>query len=443
MSFRFEPLAEQHLELLADWLSRPHVTEWWGKPPSIGELRDKYLRPVGTPGAARPYIAFLEDEPVGYIQSYVAMDFGTGWWPGATDPTVLGIDQFLADEARLGQGLGARMIRAFTRALFQPGGHQDRGRSRPDEPARDPVLPEGRIPGGGPHHDSRWRRPAHAAASAGHAMNSAATPRLLGLPYDASSSYLRGAAEAPPLIRAALHSAAGNDWTERLQNLAGPGGLSDGGDLALTDLAAEARSRIEAGIGEVFAGGWRPISLGGDHSVTYPILRAVHRVHPRPTVLQVDAHGDLYDEFEGDRFSHACPFARIMEEGLIDRLVQVGIRTMNPHQREQANRFGVEVIDMPAWSAGARPVLEGPVYISIDLDGLDPAYVPGVSHWEPGGLSVRDVLGLVQGAGGFLIGADVVEYNPRRDPSGMTAMVAAKLVKELAGRMMAANGAEQ
>jgi agmatinase len=171
--------------------------------------------------------------------------------------------------------------------------------------------------------------------------------------------------------------------------------------------------------------------------VTYPIIRAVGRVHAPLTILHIDAHPDLYEEFEGDRFSHACPFARIMEEGLARRLVQVGIRTMNGHQREQADRFGVEVIDMRAWVAGRRASLGGSVYVSIDLDGLDPAFAPGVSHREPGGLSVRDVLTLVQDADGDVIGADLVEYNPRQDIGGITATVAAKLVKELAGRMMA------
>ena len=264
-------------------------------------------------------------------------------------------------------------------------------------------------------------------------------PRLIGLPYDAGSSYLRGPAEAPPLIRAALHSPAGNGWTEGVRELFGPGGLSDAGDLTLPP-SAEAGARIEAGIAELLADGGRPVALGGDHSVTYPILRAVGRAHAPLTVLHVDAHPDLYHEFEGDRFSHACPFARVMEDGLAGRLVQVGIRTMNGHQRAQADRFGVEVIDMRAWLAGTRPVVGGAVYLSIDLDGLDPAHVPGVSHREPGGLSVREVLALVQDMGGMLVGADVVEYNPRQDFSDLTATVAAKIVREVAGRMMADAG---
>jgi agmatinase len=212
--------------------------------------------------------------------------------------------------------------------------------------------------------------------------------------------------------------------------------LRDAGDLVLSS-GDEAREQIERGIRELLAAERRPIAIGGDHSVTYPILRAVAQAHASLTILHIDAHPDLYDTFEGDRFSHACPFARIMEERLARRLVQVGIRTMNDHQRNQAERLGVEVLEMKLWDAGERPELDGLVYLSLDLDGLDPAFAPGVSHREPGGLSVREVLSLIQGAGEVLIGADVVEYNPRQDLAGMTATVAAKLVKEIAGRMLA------
>jgi arginase family enzyme len=125
-----------------------------------------------------------------------------------------------------------------------------------------------------------------------------------------------------------------------------------------------------------------------------------------------------------------------MEEGLARRLVQVGIRTMNGHLKEQAARFGVEVIDMKAWASGSRPLIEGPVYVSIDIDGIDPAFAPGVSHREPGGLTPREVLGVIQTLSGPLVGADVVELNPSRDPGGITAPLCAKLVKELASRML-------
>lgn len=266
-------------------------------------------------------------------------------------------------------------------------------------------------------------------------MPTAGTPTLLGVPFDAASSFRRGAAAAPPMIRAALFSAAGNSWTEGLVDLGVPGALADAGDLALPE-GPEARRAIEQGVADVLAGGARPIILGGDHSITYPVLRAVRRRNPRLSVLHVDAHPDLYDEFQGDRFSHACPFARALEERLVDQLVQVGIRTMNAQQRALADRYGVTVIDMDAWVAGHRPTLANPVYLSIDLDGLDPAYVPGVSHPEPGGLSVRDVLTLLHHLEVPIVGADVVELNPELDGHGFTAIVAAKLVKEIAGRML-------
>lgn len=262
-------------------------------------------------------------------------------------------------------------------------------------------------------------------------------PTLLGLPYDASSSFLRGPAAAPDAIRAALASPSSNMWTESGIDLGAPGALEDAGDLALppTD---DARRLIEEGVRGVVGSGARLLALGGDHSVTYPLMRAVGPMHPGVTLVQFDAHPDLYDEFEGNRYSHACPFARILEERLVGRLVQVGIRTMNGHQRAQASKFAVEVIDMRAWSAGDRPAVSGPVYVSLDMDVLDPAFAPGVSHREPGGLSVRDVLGVLETFAGALIGADVVEYNPGQDIAGVTAPVCAKLVKELAGHMTTA-----
>ena len=130
-------------------------------------------------------------------------------------------------------------------------------------------------------------------------------------------------------------------------------------------------------------------------------------------------------------FSHACPFARIMEEGLASRLVQVGIRTMNTHQREQANRFGVEVLEMKNWQAINQIKFDGPVYISLDMDAIDPAFAPGVSHHEPGGFTSRELLSILQNIKGNVISADLVEFNPTRDVGGITAMLAAKLFKEL------------
>lgn len=258
-------------------------------------------------------------------------------------------------------------------------------------------------------------------------------PRLIGIPYDASSSFLRGAAAAPPLIRAALHSPAGNNYTENGANL---DQLSDAGDLPTSTDPATARVEIESAIAALIDDRFRPIALGGDHAITYPIMRAVARQHRGLTILHIDAHGDLYDEFEGDRYSHACPFARIMEERLVARLVQVGIRTLTPHQRDQIRKFNVDCIEMQQFAGGARPVVNGPVYLSIDLDGVDPAFAPGVSHREPGGLSVRDVITMIHGTSGPIVGADVVEFNPSQDHGGVTAIVAAKITREIAGAML-------
>jgi agmatinase len=262
-----------------------------------------------------------------------------------------------------------------------------------------------------------------------------ALPALIGVPYDASSSFKRGAAGAPPIIRQALRSEAGNPWAERMVKSITDDRLADLGDLTLPDDAG-ARDAIERAIAELGRTRRPFIALGGDHSITYPIVRGLAKQEPALTILQIDAHPDLYDQFEGDRYSHACPFARIMEEKLAVRLVQVGIRAMTGHGRDQAHRFGVEQIDMRAWADGARPSTTGRVYVSIDLDGLDPAFAPGVSHREPGGLSVREVLTLLDTLGGELVGADIVEYNPQMDVGGLTAEVAAKIVKELAAQFV-------
>ncbi len=265
-------------------------------------------------------------------------------------------------------------------------------------------------------------------------------PTLLGIPLDVNSSYLRGAAGAPAKIREALRCDASNKWTELGVDLGAAGAFADAGDLGLKDSresVAENFAEIEHAVSELLGKGERPVSLGGDHSVTYPILKAFAQRYPELTIVHFDAHPDLYDEFEGSRMSHACPFARIMEERLAKRLVQVGIRTMVGHQREQAARFGVEVVEMRELPAYDRLEIRGPVYVSFDIDVLDPAFAPGVSHREPGGMTVREAIAHLHAIKGTIVGADIVEYNPVQDVSGMTATVAAKILKEVLGKMIA------
>jgi agmatinase len=259
---------------------------------------------------------------------------------------------------------------------------------------------------------------------------------LLGIPWDASSSAQRGAAQAPAAIRRALWAPSSNTWNEHGVDIAAPGVLHDQGDLDLRDNAADARAAIREAIAAVRGHGHRPLLLGGDHSITYPILQGFVGGAPS-AIVHFDAHGDLYDVFEGDRYSHACPFARIMEERLTQRLIQVGVRTLTAHQREQVAKFGVDVFGPDRWR-DVLPIvaaLAGAVYVSLDLDVLEPMLAPGISHPEPGGLTVRDVLEVLQAIGGPIIGADVVEYNPVNDVRDLSARVAAKFVKEIAGLM--------
>jgi agmatinase len=193
---------------------------------------------------------------------------------------------------------------------------------------------------------------------------------------------------------------------------------------------------IEKKVGDLLDKGLRPVCLGGDHSITLPIVRAFGKHVPGLTILHFDAHPDLYDELEGNRLSHACPFARIMEEGAAKRLIQIGIRTATGHQREQAKKFGVEVVEMRNLPALDRMKVDGPIYISFDIDALDPAFAPGISHREPGGMSTREALAHLQAITGKIAGADIVEYNPAQDNTQITATVAAKLLKEILGKMI-------
>ena len=253
---------------------------------------------------------------------------------------------------------------------------------------------------------------------------------VVGIPFDEFSSFLRGTALAPSKIREAYHSDSSNYFTERGVDLKNHRDWKDNGDLKLP-AGADAIGAIYSSVNSLAQTHSQLLSLGGDHSITYPVVKAIAQKYGALNILHLDAHPDLYDHFEGNKFSHACPFARIMEEGLAQRLVQVGIRTMNTHQREQANRFSVEVIEMKDWRQSMEFQFEGPVYLSFDMDVVDPAFAPGVSHHEPGGFTSREVISILQNLQADVVGADMVEFNPARDPSGITAMLAGKLFKEM------------
>jgi agmatinase len=258
---------------------------------------------------------------------------------------------------------------------------------------------------------------------------------VLGIPHDDNSSFMKGASEAPDLIRRELHCDAYSMWSETGVDFSVAGRLMDHGDIQF-DGAADPWDVIERTVGRVMESGDPLICLGGDHAITHPIMRAVRRRHPNLTILHIDAHADIYHAYQGNPRSHASPFARIMEERLADRLIQVGLRTISDHHRDQFKRFGVEVVEAGRWRENLRLDITTPVYISMDMDALDPACAPGVSHREPGGLSTRQVIDLIHTLDQPVVGADIVEYNPRCDISNLTATVAAKLLKEIGGMMV-------
>ena len=253
---------------------------------------------------------------------------------------------------------------------------------------------------------------------------------VLGIPFDENSSFLKGPALAPQKIRDAFHSNSANYFTESGTDLENNPGWKDFGDLKF-DLRTDFFEYIKGNITKLLASNEKLFILGGDHSISYPVVAGLTSLYPRLNILHIDAHSDLYHDFEGNPFSHASPFARIMENGLAYRLVQVGIRTLNTQQKEQAMRFGVEIVQMKEWEDSHEFQFDGPVYLSVDMDALDPAFAPGVSHHESGGFSTRQLLQLLQNLHGQFVGADLVELNPSRDLSGMTNMVAAKLFKEI------------
>lgn len=259
---------------------------------------------------------------------------------------------------------------------------------------------------------------------------------LLGVPHDENSSFMRGAAEAPPLIRRKFFCDAYSNFSESGVDTAARGLIQDHGDIPFGGTSVDPWVLIEEIVMEALGPGDPLICLGGDHAITHPIMRAVRRHHPKLTILHIDAHPDIYHVYQDNMRSHACPFARIMEEKLTDRLIQVGLRSVSDHHREQFSRFGVEAIEAAYCCEDLQFDISTPVYISIDLDGLDPAYAPGVSHREPGGLTPRQVINWIHQIRQPIVAADIVEYNPRCDISDMTAIVAAKLLKEIAGMMI-------
>ena len=259
---------------------------------------------------------------------------------------------------------------------------------------------------------------------------------IIGVPYDDKSTYLKGTAEGPQAIRDASTEDMINPFTELGVDLKSDTVLVDLGDIDVSGNFHMVSDRIQTRIESVLARSAIPLVLGGDHSVTFPAVQAMAKSYPTLDILHFDAHPDLYDEFDSDPYSHASPFARILEYDLAERIVQVGIRAATAQNRKKAAQYGVQMLEMKDLRELPRLSFANPLYISFDMDALDPAFAPGVSHHEAGGLSTRQALNILHDLDAEIVGLDVVEVNPKRDLSGITAAAAAKIVMEVVGKIV-------
>ena len=261
--------------------------------------------------------------------------------------------------------------------------------------------------------------------------------KLLGIPYDGNSSFLKGPALAAPRIRLMETDGSANSFCEFGTEIMQGKNYADLGDMVFSNPNPQAiYNQIKERIKQELQTNCKTICFGGDHSVSFPIIETYSDKFKDLNILHLDAHADLYDNFDGNPYSHASPFARLMEKGNIKSLTQVGIRTLNTHQKEQADKYNVQIIEMKDFNFDFLKTLKAPLYVSLDLDVLDPAFAPGISHHEPGGLTTRELIKIIQNIPVPIVGADIVEYNPTRDLNNMTAMVAYKLFKELVYKMI-------
>ena len=261
--------------------------------------------------------------------------------------------------------------------------------------------------------------------------------KLIGIPYDGNSSFLKGSSLAPPRIRRMESDGSANSFCENGTEILNGKNYLDLGDMVFPPSNhEEVYHAIKNKIRQELNQDHKIISLGGDHSISFPVIEVYSNRFNDLNILQLDAHADLYDNFDNNPYSHASPFARLMEKNVINSLTQVGIRTLNTHQKDQAARFGVNVIEMKDFNFDFIKTLKAPLYISLDLDVLDPAFAPGISHHESGGMTTRELIKIIQQISVAIVGADIVEYNPTRDINNMTAMVAYKLFKEIMSKMI-------
>lgn len=268
---------------------------------------------------------------------------------------------------------------------------------------------------------------------------------FIGVPLDGGTSNRTGARYGPREIRnesvllRPYHMGTGARPFESLQ-------VADLGDVSVNPYnTLDSVRRIEAFYDRLAGTRCKPLSMGGDHTVTLPILRALAKVHGPVGLVHVDAHSDTNDEMYGEKIAHGTPFRRAVEEGLIEgrRVVQIGLRGTgySAADFDWGRQQGFRVVQAEeCWHRSLAPLMAevreqlgaGPVYLTFDVDGLDPSCAPGTGTPEIGGLTTVQGMEVIRGCRGLdLIGGDVVEVSPPYDPSGNTALLAANLLYEM------------
>jgi len=259
---------------------------------------------------------------------------------------------------------------------------------------------------------------------------------ILGIPWDNSSSFRRGCAEGPRAIREATSEELYNSFNEDLVNLAEHWSYKDLGDIRV-DTFEELVEKVNTIVREHYNGELF-LFLGGDHSITYATFKAIKEASGDDFgLIYFDAHPDMYPEYEGDKYSHACTVRRLIEEGWVkgENVVQIGVRAPTREQVEFAKEHGVKIIS--ASEIYCSPVIQVPfekAYLSFDMDVLDPAFAPGVGNPEPGGLSTRELVEVIKSLNVEIIAFDIVELNPKYDYKGISAFAAAKIIREVLGK---------
>jgi guanidinobutyrase len=268
---------------------------------------------------------------------------------------------------------------------------------------------------------------------------------FVGVPLDTGTSNRSGARFGPRQIRS-------ESCLIRPYNMATRAApfdslsIADIGDVAINTFDLQKSiGIIEEAYDEILSHGCKPLTLGGDHTIALPILRAMHRKHGPLGLVHVDAHADVNDSMFGEKIAHGTPFRRCVDEGLLDgkRVVQIGLRATGyaADDFDWPRRQGFRVVQAEeCWHRSLTPLMVevreqvggGPVYISFDIDGLDPSYAGGTGTPEIAGLTTPQAVEIIRGCRGLdIIGGDLVEVSPPYDPSGNTALTAANLLFEM------------